>query len=311
MKKYTMDDFITGKLAVRVNKDNIMDFLKMCEEKRIVWQSGDKATKGGNVAAKCIACGLYGDNKLTFSLLENSPTYSDDGYTFVDFSQIIKPVRYQITIESDGETTTAKMVVNGKEVKQATAKRNPADKPNWHIGAQTAFDRLWQKQPKPEKLKKVAGFKVGDRVVVSQCAERIKVIGQHGCVVTFGKVGDDELIGVELDNRDDLGHQCVFYANDHKPHAKYGHGMWFKPIELRHENPTRQKVREVYRKAKKDEWVRIVKKIHCTDCRYKNGDVLRVVREGDCLDDLSCGGAGAHYVEYVVLEGYQPGRDGK
>jgi hypothetical protein len=40
------------------------------------------------------------------------------------------------------------MIVNGKEVKTATAKRNPADKANWRIGAQTAFDRLWKKQEK-------------------------------------------------------------------------------------------------------------------------------------------------------------------
>lgn len=148
------------------------------------------------------------------------------------FFRVSTAAKYRITIESDGDTTTAKMIVNGKEVKQATAKRNPNDKANWRTGAQVAFDRLWAKQPKPEK-----------------------------------------------------------------------------PAE--HENPTQQKVREVHRKAKKDEWVRIVHKINCTDCRYKNGDVLRVVREGDCLDDLSCGGAAAHFIEYVVLEGYQPGRDGK
>lgn len=52
--------------------------------------------------------------------------------------------KYKIIITSDGDNTTAKMIINGREVKSATAKRNPQDKPNWHIGAKTAFDRLFE-----------------------------------------------------------------------------------------------------------------------------------------------------------------------
>lgn len=52
--------------------------------------------------------------------------------------------RYRIVIESDGTTTTARMEIDGREVKTAQAKRNPNDKPNWRVGAETAFDRLWE-----------------------------------------------------------------------------------------------------------------------------------------------------------------------
>lgn len=223
MKKYTIKDFLAGKVPVwcktYTQKEKLM---KACKENGIKWSSG-RAIEDFEPYLPVL---VVKSNQLLHGKLD---WYKDAVY--FDEIDLSPASRYQIIIECDGDTTTAKMIVNGKEVKQATAKRNPADKANWRIGAQVAFDRLWAKQEKPEIL--------------------------------------------------------------------------------RHEQPTKQKVREVYRKAKKDEWVRIVNKIHCTDCRYKNGDVLRVVREGDCLDDLSCGGAGAHYVEYVVLEGYKPGRDGK
>ena len=233
MKKYTMNDFITGKVAVRVNKSNMMDFLKMCEEKGIVWESGDKATKCVCCEAKIIACGFGSANRLTFSVDANSTLYSDAGYTFVDFSQIIKPVCHQIIIESDGDTTTAKMLVNGKEVKQATAKRNPADKANWRTGAQVAFDRLWQKQPKPEKPEEKANFKVGDRVVCVGSLLNNNVLGEHGRIVAFSCFGN---VGVEFDKNVN-GHALEGFGVTAA--TKNGHCWWCSPDSLCREQPTK------------------------------------------------------------------------
>ena len=53
---------------------------------------------------------------------------------------------YQIIITCWGDTTHADMFANGHKVKEAKAKRNPEDKFNWRIGAQTAFNRLWEKK---------------------------------------------------------------------------------------------------------------------------------------------------------------------
>lgn len=58
---------------------------------------------------------------------------------------------YQIIINCWDDTTHAEMFVNGIRVKETKAKRNPADKFNWRIGAQTAFNRLWEKKKKPVK----------------------------------------------------------------------------------------------------------------------------------------------------------------
>lgn len=46
------------------------------------------------------------------------------------------------------------MYVDDQIVKRVAAKRNPADKFNWRIGAQMAFNRLWEKKKKPVKVKK-------------------------------------------------------------------------------------------------------------------------------------------------------------
>lgn len=62
-----------------------------------------------------------------------------------------KHPRYKIVIECNDDFTTARMFVDGYPVKGEVAKRNPADKFNWRIGAQTAFDRLWEKKKKPVK----------------------------------------------------------------------------------------------------------------------------------------------------------------
>lgn len=298
---YTMDDFINNKLAVRVNKDNILDFLKMCEEKGLVWCCGDKATNFVPSKAEYIGFGLDSKNTLTYSSRGGEYLYAFEGYTFVDFSQIINPTKYQIIIDSDGDITTAKMVVNGKEVKTATAKRNPIDKANWHIGAQVAFDRLWQKKEKPEKPaeKEKDGFKVGDRVVC--VGFQHDCYGKHGHIVTI--LNDTTGLvpfGVEFDKPVCGGHDCGGAA-------KSGCGRWFYVRELSHEQPTKQKVREVKRCAKVGEWVKIVDAASSGNEAYKNGDILRVKKayfDGSAY--LSCGGIYACPFEYVVLEGYQP-----
>lgn len=54
---------------------------------------------------------------------------------------------YKIEIYYDGEkVTTARMIVNGKIVKKATARRNPEDKFDFKKGATLAFERLFEKK---------------------------------------------------------------------------------------------------------------------------------------------------------------------
>lgn len=232
MKKYTMDDFIVRDIAVRVGKENVKQFLKMCEKRGMKWNSGDSACDYTPPAADdlCIVFGTFGAETLSWG---NSERFACKGFRVVDFHDITAKSRhrYQIIIDCDGDTTTAKMIVNGKEVKTAQAKRNPADKFNVRIGAEFAFERLWkeQKAEKPAKQpkKKSGVFKVGDRVVCTgEQSGNVKVIGVHGRVVHVDK--DDFLsVGVEFD-KDISGHDCY-----HR--AKEGYGYWMQPSNLRHE----------------------------------------------------------------------------
>lgn len=69
--------------------------------------------------------------------------------------------RYRIVIECDGgDITNAEMIVNGKTVRKSNAKRNPEDRFDFKVGAEYAFNRLFEKE---EKEKKPA-FKIGDIV---------------------------------------------------------------------------------------------------------------------------------------------------
>lgn len=139
--------FKIGRVAVRVGQKHLRQFLKMCEKEGLMWLNGYKAMD-------FIPDDEYGDD-LTIRILDvpggmmvysKSEDFATDGTPVIDFEEIeVRAMpRYRIVIESDGTTTTARMEIDGREVKTAQAKRNPNDKPNWRVGAETAFDRLWE-----------------------------------------------------------------------------------------------------------------------------------------------------------------------
>lgn len=313
MKKYTVKDFLDGKVSIRCkNNKQKKAVLKVCKENGIDWIDGKPIDLFDFIPpSPVLTIGFFGDGRLSHG------DGNHHGINVVDFYDIdisYAPC-YQITIDCDGNTTTAKMLVNGKEVKTTTAKRSPADKANWRIGAQTAFDRLWKRQEKPEKEKKYGGFKVGDRVVE-------KFGNLHGRVVCFGKgIDEEDIVGVELYNELPSGHKCMALSLDSKPHAKDRHGLWFCPDGLCHEQPTKPEVREVKRKAKAGEYIKFIKPYGGI---VKPGDIVKVnfvyesgsltVRERDLPHKSGCE-VDEHFnwyvplCAYVVLEGYKPGRD--
>ena len=60
---------------------------------------------------------------------------------------------YTIVINCNGnDVTTAKMIINGKIVKETRAKRNPEDKFDFKIGSRIAFDRLFERVRKDEEI---------------------------------------------------------------------------------------------------------------------------------------------------------------
>ena len=149
-------------------------------------------------------------------------TYLSDYYDFEEVTDE-NPSRYQIIIECVDDVTTAKMIVDGKEVRVGTSKRNPADQFDFAVGARYAFDRLWDKLPKEVEF--VDGFKIGDRVRYVGDSSNKK--GRVCTVRDFW----DESIGVEFDD-DVHGHRLEFGKYKHT--CKTGHGWWCRSDELTH-----------------------------------------------------------------------------
>lgn len=163
--------------------------------------------------------------------------------------------RYKIVIEGYKNTTLATMYVDDKVIKRTAAKRHPADKYNWKIGAQTAFNRLWEKKKKP----------------VKPVDKYVQLFNEK--LTEFAKAEAEK----------------IFRRFDKLPPA----------------------VREVRRRAKPGEWVKIIEATNDQVNDYKNGDVLLIVPyNGDTCEEF------AHYKdedtkflydkEYLVLEGYKP-----
>ena len=164
MKQYTMEEFIKGKFAVKVNKNNCEEFLERCAKRGLRWGSGEKANEfvpnfdifeeGVVIIHEMRPNGM----RLAYMVF----SYTGDGVPIIDYKDFVDekaPACYQITITCDGTVTTATMVINGREIKTAIARRNPADKFDWKKGAALAFDRLWDGKKKAEKQPEVREVK--------------------------------------------------------------------------------------------------------------------------------------------------------
>lgn len=155
MKKYSINDFFAGNVDIRCKNDKQkMAVLKECDKRGVVWNNDKKVTD--NIPeCSVLEIGFYLNGKLTQS-------NGHDGRNVVDFDKIdfdLREPSYQILIDCDGTTTTATMTINGREIKTAIARRNPADKFDWRKGAELAFERLWNSQRKAKKKLKVREVK--------------------------------------------------------------------------------------------------------------------------------------------------------
>lgn len=164
MKQYTMEKFIEGKFAVKVNANNCKEFLEMCAKRGLRWGSGEKANEfvpNFDIFEEGVAI-IHEMRSNGMRLAYMVFSYTGDGVPIIDYKDFVDekaPACYQITITCDGTTTTATMNINGREIKTAIARRNPADKFDWKKGAELAFERLWNSQRKVEKKPEVREVK--------------------------------------------------------------------------------------------------------------------------------------------------------
>lgn len=208
---YTMKDFIKKKIAVRTGTgEKQRKFLELCEKAGLMWNDNTKATEARPDFYEekcCITYGFHDDKKLEYC---RTGFYKDAGWQIVEYKDIAETAnreRYEIKISVDGDLTTAEMIVDGKTVKTATAKRNPADKFNFKTGAELAFTRLFAKKTKEKDSESKRPLRVGDRVVCKAPTDGNKrIVGMHGRVIAE-KMKPTTYLGVEFDKFID-GHDC-------------------------------------------------------------------------------------------------------
>lgn len=171
MKQYTMEDFVKGKFAVKLNtKRQITKLLDMCARKKLRWFTGERPWY---FASRLYQCELpiiliHNTKKITGLAWLEHKYFSIFDKPMVDFTELFQG--YQITIDCDGTTTTATMTINGREIKTAIARRNLEDKFDWRKGAEVAFERLWNSQreavEKPEVREVKRYAKVGEYIKI-------------------------------------------------------------------------------------------------------------------------------------------------
>lgn len=154
-QKMTIKDFTEKKIAVIIKKKHdLKRFLAMCDEAGLKWLLGDSALKfEPRLSDRGVALiyGLFVENAITYcDATQSEHLKSVFNCTIVDVSEFFRnkeTTKYQIIIECDGgKTTTARMIVDGREVKHAKARRSPDDKFSLATGAKIAFDRLFEKE---------------------------------------------------------------------------------------------------------------------------------------------------------------------
>lgn len=190
MKKYSINEFFAGNVDIRCKNDKQkMAVLKECDKRGVVWNGDEKVT---DFIPDCsvLEISFYGNGRLT-----QSSGHADRNV--VDFDQIefLRDNCYRIVIDCDGTTTTATMTINGREIKTAIARRNPADKFDWRKGAELAFERLWNspkklgEKPEVREVKRFA--KPGEYIKIVNAADSfhgenydngdiLQVIGYYG-----------------------------------------------------------------------------------------------------------------------------------
>lgn len=298
--KWTMEDFKTKKIAVRVGHNNVREFLQMCDDVGLEWILGGKATGFIPVALHddtvIVTEPLYSEVYLvnTYANIANAK-----GFTVVDFEDYAenRSPKYRVVIESDGKDTKAVMEVNGSKVKEVVGKLHPKDKFSWRTGAELAFGRLWEpkfgkgKDTENNKEKEaLSDFHFGDRVVyVGGTIEYKNMIGKHGRFVCMS----NGYAVVEFDEK-------IVGWND----GERGSCWMCRPENLRHEGKHKPNVREVKRKAQIGEYI-LIKEAYIP-YGYQNGDIIKVISFDQSGFVYGENTASISMKEYVVLEGYTP-----
>lgn len=212
-------------------------------------------------------------------LSSNSTNYSLEGVAYVwDERGLEHCVNETIVIyRKDNEV----IALDKRTGKKAIAKCSPEDTFDFNIGTKLAFDRLMNGNKESitiEDMRKKPRSYCRSRRCCTGC-KLFSHVCRCGLGVSFNsktRTGDYEMSDEEIKDAFNI----VFGAG----------------------------VREVKRRAKKGEYVKIVDAT-ASYGNYKNGDILKIVDDVDYVRYGYCDGQYLHDSEYVVLEDYKPDKE--
>ena len=167
-----INDFVKEKIAIAFTSPRqIQEFAKMCNGHNLkMSMTGLDACAWMLMEPKYLFNSSNGSNKVVYFVYDfnnvcgmswcgdsNSDigALNRHGYNVVPFEKFREcgDGIYTIVINCNGnDITTAKMIINGKVVKETHAKRNPGDKFDFKIGSRIAFDRLFERVRKDEEI---------------------------------------------------------------------------------------------------------------------------------------------------------------
>ena len=99
-----MDRFLNKEVCVRVNRKQVTEFLQLCEELGLSWQSGDTPTgfeKRMTFSSNRVTIGLVGDggtllyDRHGFSMLQGKPAIDYEELVLPD-NEASKPVPFDL-----------------------------------------------------------------------------------------------------------------------------------------------------------------------------------------------------------------------
>lgn len=164
----TIKDFVNKKIAIAfTSPEQIKEFAKMCEGHELeMWRQDVDACEWMLMEPKLLFNGFTIHNNVVHFIyikekkMGRGLSWCGDstgeiemlvraGWKIVPFDEFKRDEKngiYTIIISCDGnDVTTAKMIINGKIVKETRAKRNPEDKFDFKIASNVAFDRLFER----------------------------------------------------------------------------------------------------------------------------------------------------------------------
>lgn len=142
MKKYTIRDWLDGKIRVEVRTEKeFMKLMDIAEKNGIRWRNGKKATDTSCLAPIVISC----NEDFPGMVWGFCDRYDKHSVPLVDILPDI--CRRELHITSAGNVTHAVLKENGKVTKRTMAVYNPDDKYDFLTGARAALDRMQGKNP--------------------------------------------------------------------------------------------------------------------------------------------------------------------